>query len=394
MTKRRFGRVRRLPSGRFQARYHGPDGVDRPAPETFATKGDAEAWLVRTEASIIDDDWINPDEGKIPFGEYARDWIEHRPELRPKTVELYRYLLRRHLNPTFEAKAIADIKEPQVRRWRKQLIDGGVSQITAAKAYRLLKAIFATAVDDGVIKRNPCRIKGAGQEHSPERPVLTIAQVYEVANGVGQRYRALVLLAMFSSLRWGELAGLRRCDIDLDARTVRVTRQLTEIRGGGQQFGPPKSKAGLRTVPIPELIIPVIRWHVSCFAQDGDEGLMFTSPTGIPLQHSRFRQRVWVPALKAAGLTGVHFHDLRHTGNTLAASAGASLRELMDRMGHDSERAALIYLHGSDARQQAIADSLDKMARAELERAASKGTTRQTGRGSGTQRARKDPKAS
>jgi len=114
--------------------------------------------------------------------------------------------------------------------------------------------------------------------------------------------------------------GLRRCDLDLDARTVRVTRQLTELRGGGHQFGPPKSKAGLRTVPIPELIIPIIRWHLACFALDGDEGLT------------------------AAGLKCVHFHDLRHTGNTLAANADANLRELMDRMGHDSVPAALIYL--------------------------------------------------
>jgi|SRR5580658_3331870 hypothetical protein len=86
-----------------------------------------------------------------------------------------------------------------------------------------------------------------------------------------------------------------------------------------------------------------LRWHLNCFALDGDEGLVFTSPRGLPLRHSQFRQRVWVPALTAAGLTGVHFHDLRHTGNTLAANAGASLRELMDRMGHDNERAALIY---------------------------------------------------
>jgi integrase len=390
MTKRRFGRVRRLPSGRFQARYPGPDGVDRPAPETFATKGEAEIWLVTTEADILSDEWLNPDDGKVPFGEYARDWIEERPDLRPKTVELYRYLLRRHLNPTFEHKAIADIKDPQVRRWRKKLLDDGVSAVTTAKAYRLLKAIFATAADDLVIKRNPCRIKGAGQERSPERPVLSIAQVYTLANSVGQRYQALVLLAMFSSLRWGELAGLRRCDIDLEARTVRVVRQLTEISGRGIEFGPPKSRAGSRTVPIPALIIPVIRWHLSCFAQDGDEGLVFTSPKGLPLRHSLFRQRVWVPALAAAGLTGVHFHDLRHTGNTLAANAGANLRELMDRMGHDSERAALIYLHGSDARQQAIADTVDKLAREELKRSSKPAPSA----GSGTQRARKRPEAS
>lgn len=394
MTKRRFGRVRRLPSGRYQARYPGPDGVDRPAPETFDTKGAAEVWLVKTEAELLNEDWINPDAGKVPFGQYASDWIAERPDLRPKTVQLYRYLLRRHLNPTFETKAIAEIKEPQVRKWRKNLLDNGVSEVTTAKAYRLLKAVFATAADDGAVKRNPCRIKGAGQEESPERPVLTIAQVYAVASAAGPRYRALILLAMFTSLRWGELAGLRRCDLDLDARTVHVTRQLTEINGRGIEFGPPKSKAGIRTVPIPALIIPVIRWHLSCFAQDGDEGLIFTSPRGLPLRHSQFRQRIWLPALKAAGLTGVHFHDLRHTGNTLAANAGASLRELMDRMGHDSERAAMIYLHGSDKRQQAIADTLDKLARDELKRAGTPKATRPATRPSGTQRARKPRKAS
>jgi len=101
-----------------------------------------------------------------------------------------------------------------------------------------------------VIRRNPCRIKGAGQEESPERPTLTIAQVYALADAVGQRYRALILLAMFSSLRWGELGGLRRCDIDLATRTVRVTRQLNEVSGGGFEFGPPKSRAASGACPF------------------------------------------------------------------------------------------------------------------------------------------------
>ena len=220
-----------------------------------------------------------------------------------------------------------------------------------AKAHRLLKAVLNTALDDGVIRRNPCRITGAGQEESPERPTLTIAQVYALADAVGQRYRALILLAMFSSLRWGELGGLRRCDIDLATRTVRVTGQLNEASGGGFEFGPPKSRAGKRSVPIPAVIVPIIRWHLACFAQQGEEGLVFTSPAGKPLRHANFRCRVWLDALGAAKLPAIHFHDLRHTGNTLAANAGASLRELMERMGHDSERAALVYLHGSEERQ-------------------------------------------
>jgi integrase len=387
--KRRFGRVRQLPSGRWQARYAGPDGIDRPADETFASKTDAEVWLTLKEAEILNGDWTNPDDGQVVLAEYARTWIEERPGLRPKTVDLYGYLLRKHLAPALGDMAIADIQPSQVRRWRKQLLDANVSAVTAAKAYRLLKAVLNTALDDGAIRRNPCRIKGAGQEESPERPTLTITQVYALAEAVHQRYRALVLLAMFSSLRWSELGGLRQCDIDLEAHTVRVTRQLAQVRGGGFAFGPPKSRAGKRVVPIPDLIIPVIRWHLACFAEDGDEGLVFTSPTGTPLHHSNFRRRVWLPALASAKLPAIHFHDLRHSGNTLAASAGATLRELMDRMGHDSERAAMVYLHGSDARQQQIAKTLSDLAKDELKRSG-----RATGKRSGTQRARNRKRAS
>jgi integrase len=174
---------------------------------------------------------------------------------------------------------------------------------------------------------------------------------------------------------------------------VRVTRQLTEVRGRGLAFGPPKSRASTRVVAIPEVIIPVIRWHLSCFAQKDAEGLVFTSSGGKPMWHSPFRSRVWLPALREAGLSGLHFHDLRHSGNTLAASAGASLRELMDRMGHDSERAAMIYLHGSDERQHAIADTLSKLVQDELKRSAT-GKNVTSRKRSGTQRARKPRRAS
>ena len=132
--RRRFGAVRELASGQWQARYRGPDGTMRPADRTFPTKTDAEVWLTRKEAEILNGEWINPDDGRTPFGEYAAAWIDERPGLRPKTVRLYRYLLRGHLSPVFESIAIAEIKEAHVRRWRKKLLDSGVSEVTAAKA--------------------------------------------------------------------------------------------------------------------------------------------------------------------------------------------------------------------------------------------------------------------
>jgi hypothetical protein len=183
--RRRFGAIRRLPSGRYQARYPGPDGVVRPADDTFETKTDAEEWLTRKEAEILEDDWIDPDAGEILLTDYGVTWIDERPGLRPKTVTLYRYLLRSHIAPYFPAMTVARLKPAAVRRWHKKLLDNGVSPVTTAKAYRLLRAIMNTAVEDGLIRRNPCRIKGAGSEDSPERPVLTVAQVYALADAIG-----------------------------------------------------------------------------------------------------------------------------------------------------------------------------------------------------------------
>jgi len=384
--KRRFGRVRRLPSGRWQARYKGPDGIDYPAARTFDSKTDAERWLALMEAEIVRGDWINPDAGRVSFGNYVEAWIGERAGLRAKTIELYRYLLRQHLAPAFRQMAVADISEQRVRAWRKSRLDAGASPVTVAKAYRLLKAVLNTAVDDGLIRRNPCRIKGGGHEKSPERPVLSMRDIGALADAIDQRYHALVLLAIFGSLRWGELAALRRKDIDLEARTVRVTRQVTTLSSGRQVLGAPKSAAGNRVVAVPEVIIPALQLHLRWLAQPGEDGLLFTSPEGKTLRYDNFRHRVWYPALAAASLPRVHFHDLRHTGNQLAADAGASLRELMDRMGHSTARAAMIYLHGSDERRRAIADAISRRATSEFKP--------QRPDQSGTQRARNGDRAS
>jgi len=134
--------------------------------------------------------------------------------------------------------------------------------------------------------------------------------------------------------------------------------------------------------------------HLAAFASPGDDALIFTSPTGAPLRHGNFRSRYWLPALVRCGLTTIHFHDLRHTGNTLTAGTGATLRELMDRMGHSSTRAALIYLYGSDARQREIAASLGKLAGKELKGRRRASRKAPNGEASGTQRARRGSQAS
>jgi integrase len=358
--RRRFGAVRQLPSGRYQARYRGPDGLMRPAPRTFASETDANVWLTVTEAEMVRGTWADPEAGRVPLGEYAARWILERPGLAPRTTALYEGLLRLHLDPELGGVDLVDLTPARIRSWRKGLLDRGAGPVTVAKCYRLLRSVLNTAVeDDELIRRNPCRIKGAGAEASPERPVATPGQVLDLVDAMPERWRALVLLAAATSLRWGELMGLTRAEIDLQRGTVRVVRSVAEVRG---QFvmGPPKSRASKRVVSIPLAAVPVVREHLRRFAEVGPTGRVFVGPKGATLRRTNF-QAMWTKGIETAGLPAAfRFHDLRHTGNTWAAESGANLRELMERMGHDSERAALIYLHSAADGHRRIAEGIDR----------------------------------
>ncbi len=229
-----------------------------------------------------------------------------------------------------------------------------------------------TAVrEDGILHVNPCRIPGADQEQTPERPTLTIAQVFQLADAMPRaRYRALILLSTFACLRWGEAIALRRNDLDLKTGTVRIERQYNEIRGQGLVIGPPKSRAGVRSVSIPKAIIPALKQHLKGFVGEEETALVFTGPTGLPMWRGNFNGLVkWREAVTAIGYPKFHFHDLRHTGNTLASKTGASLRDLMARMGHDNPRAALIYQHACAEADQGIANAVSAKVTADRRKA-------------------------
>jgi integrase len=413
---RRFGNVRKLPSGRYQIRYPGSDGRIRTGKETYARKGDADRALVVIEGQLMSGDWTDPEHGKVKLGDYAATWITQRPGLRPRTVDLYRWVLKKHIAPQLGGVPVGKLSTSLVREWRADLLESGVSVSVAAKAYRLLRAIMNTAVeDDNMLSRNPCRIKSAGDENAEERPVLTVRQVFDLAERVGRRpignirktpngyrlrfsrnglmrtsperhatrpeaeralwkmaddgradwtqdrrFRCLVLLATFASLRWGEATALRRADIDLTAQTVRVRAAYIERSTGEMLIGPPKSRAGRRVVGIPSAIIPDLTQHLATYVKKEPGALVFPGVMGGPLRRCNFnKMSAWPQAVAAVGMPGLHFHDLRHTGNQFAANSGARLRDLMARMGHDSERAAMIYQHAARGADKAITDAID-----------------------------------
>lgn len=358
---RRFGNVRKRTSGRYQARYIGPDGIERTAPATFETERAAEKWLTIVESEILKGEWTAPEAGEVELDDYGTRWIAER-KLAPRTRENYEDLFRLHIRGHLGSLAIGSIKPATIRSWRKRLLDSGTPEPQAVKAYRLLRAILNTAIkEDSLIRDNPCRIKGYDRYDTPERPTATVEQVYSLAGAIPDHYRALIIVAAFSGLRWGELAALRRSDVDLDAGTVGVPRKLAALRNR-MEFGPPKSAAGVRVVALPTAALTALRDHLAHRVGPDAGALIFTGRDGAVLRSGNFGRAVrWIEMITQLGLPeGFHFHDLRHTGNTLAAASGASTRELMHRMGHASMRAALIYQHATSERDREIAAGMDR----------------------------------
>ena len=202
--------------------------------------------------------------------------ILRRPSRRPKTVELYRWLLRTYIAPHLGTLRLVDLDNngAAVRAWRQQLLDSGISAMMAAEAYRLLRAVLNTAVEDEVIRRTPGRIKGASQENAVERPTLTPAQVAELAGKMPARYVALIMLTTYASQRWGEVTALRRADLDLETATLWVNRAHVELSRGGVVVGPPRSRAGNRAVSLCPFrgYRRVTRDDLHLYAHDAAEG--------------------------------------------------------------------------------------------------------------------------
>jgi integrase len=322
MTRRDFGTTRRLPSGRWQARFSAPDGSRLAAERTFATRAEAASYLSGVQA----------DEG----------------------------LLKRHLLPHLATVPLARLTPAVVRRWHAGRLQAGVGRSTVAKAYRLLKTILNTAVADEVLVRNPCLLRGAGSERTPERVPPTLLEAHALADAIQPRWRMLVLLATWSGLRWGELVALRRDSVDLTHGRLTVTDQLVET-AHGVQLGPPKTDAGRRTVHLPPHVLPELTEHLDRWVGPAPDAWLFCGPLGAPLVRRNFTVH-WTRCRADVGLPTIRFHDLRHLSATLAATTGATTRELMARMGHSSPRAALIYQHAAADRDRAVAEAMSALA--------------------------------
>jgi integrase len=364
MSKREFGALRQLPSGRWQAKYRHPRTNEFvSAHTTFTMRGDATRWLASVQREIERGTWIDPEWGTVTLRDYATSWLAQRT-LRPRTVELYQGLFDRYILAGLGQVELGSLSPREVRAWHVALLKlGRPGPVTVAKAYRLLRTICETAVSDEMIARNPCNLKGAAVEHSPERPVLSVAEVEALAETIEERFGALVLLAAWCGLRLGEALALTRADVGLEEGSVVIDKSAAELKSGERIVGAPKTKAGIRKVYVPPHVVPALRSHLERYTGPEPEDLVFTGTQRQPLRRASL-YTAWLRATGQLGLDGVRLHDLRHTGATLAAATGASTKELMNRLGHASSDAALRYQHATQDRDVAIARALSDLASA------------------------------
>lgn len=371
-----FGSVDKLATG-YRARYFGPDGRRYKAPTLFLTQKDARGWLSLRQAEIIEKAWRPPSAAeqapapRLTFKTYARRWLTHR-DLKDRTREHYEKLLDDHIEPTFGALPIASITADDVRAWHAKM--GASTPTLRAHAYGLLRTIMGTAASDGKISINPCVIRGAGNAKRVHkiRPA-TLPELAALAEAMPEHQRVMVLLAAWCALRFGELTELRRRDILFGQDepdepggepqrwgVIHVERAVVRT-DAGFQVTTPKSDAGTRDVAIPPHLLAAVEDHLDRHVEPGRDALMFPAQQGGHLAPASL-YRSFYKARSAAGRPDLRFHDLRHSGAVLAAATGATLAELMARLGHSTPAAAMRYQHAAQGRDRQIAALLSKLA--------------------------------
>jgi integrase len=370
--RRTFGTTRQLPSGRWQARYTTPAGERITAPTTFASRQDADGWLATRHADMVRGTWL-PDRAKATtrttLRAYADAWLDAR-QVKPRTRAEYRRLLDAVILPELGDAPLSALTPAKVRAWYASLDAKRPTQ--RARAYGLLSTVCATAVTDDVLASNPCRIRGAGHVDRATRiRPASLDELAVIVEAMPARLRLLVLLASWCALRFGEATELRRRDVELRRElvddeeqlvegTLRIRRGVVHVRGESI-VGTPKTAAGARDVAIPPHLLPVVVAHLDELTAPGRESLLFAGVGGAHLAPSQLYAS-WYPARHLAGRDDLRFHDLRHTGAVLAAQSGATLAELMARLGHTTPQMAMRYQHAAAERDRELAAKLSELA--------------------------------
>lgn len=349
--------IKKRPNGKYRARYRDPEGKEHA--RHFDRRKDAETWISRQVVKVTDGTWVDPEQGRRTFKEYATEWQTAQVHHRASTQQITGYRLATLIDQ-FGERPIAAITRTEVQAWVKSLT---VAPSSVEALYRLLAQVMLAAVHDQKITSSPCNRVNLPSRDGERITIPSPEEVAAIVGSASARGRATVVLAAGSGLRVSEMLGLTVDRVDWLRGVITVDRQLVGIKAGRPVFGPPKTKASVRQVPVPLELVGALAAHLAEFPSDG---LLFTTSTGAPWRRGAHWEE-WKRWSTKAGVS-VRLHDLRHFYASSLIAAGQSVKVVQDRLGHASAATTLdVYGHlwgdDEDRTREAVAGALGTVLR-------------------------------
>ncbi|HSS12230.1 MAG TPA: site-specific integrase [Acidimicrobiales bacterium] len=362
MSRRSFGTIRKLPSGRFQVRYRDHVGALVAAPVTFARKADASRWLAEREGDAGRGIFIDHRAARMTFAEWAEQW-QQRPGIAASTSERDARFLRLYILPAIGGRPLGLLSPLDMQRLTDDLASR-LAPNTVRAAIGVARAVLTAAVDADILVRSPARrLRVAGYARK-DRPALTVEQVNQLADATGPRWRAMVLTAAYCGLRASELAGLRVADVDFLRRRINVAHAGVCVNGRVVDKTT-KTRFSTAAVAAPEFVVDELALHLKANRSDvGSDDYVFVGPKGGRVRSNQWGQRVLGPACRRAGLPVVGTQDLRHLHATVLAGLGVHPSVAQRRLRHAKSSTTLdIYTHVGDDADRAVANLLEGLHR-------------------------------
>ena len=341
---------------RWRARYRSPDGLIRS--KSFATKVDAQRWLTDQLSRIDRSTWVAPEHGHIAWGDYSEQLLAGRIHLAARTVETEGLCHKRAVEWIGDV-LLARLTPELLRRMTSELSERYAPE-TVARTMRWVRLTLNQAVRDRRIVSSPAEGVRLPRARQSEMRLLDGAEVAHLAAALPERYRSLAIVAAYTGLRWGELAGLRVGDLDMLRRRLTVHSALIEASGQIPFLGPPKSKASGRTISLPGFVVETLARHLE--ANPPVDEMVWTTERGGLLRRGTFG-RIWRKAVANSVGSPCRFHDLRHTHAAWLIADGEHPKAIQTRLGHGSISVTMDrYGHLMDGLDDQIAAHLDARA--------------------------------
>jgi integrase len=363
------GSIRRRKDGRWEGRYSVESAGGRQQ-KTVYGKTRKEAAEKLTEAMASRDQGVIFDAGKLTVGDHLEQYLHDvvKPSASHRTYSTHAQQIRSHLAPTLGRIKLKNLRKAHIDRLYREKLDSGLSPSTVRRVHAVLHKALEEAVKGDLIPRNPATHANKPKVKQVEIEPLDASEAAAFLKAAkGDRFEALYFLCIMCGLRQGEALALRWRDIDLDEGTLRVNLQLQRVRGGGGlQFSEPKN-ASRRTVGLPQRAVSALKSHRKHQLEEKlaagplyrDEGLVFASSKGTPIDAQNVVNRYYKPLLKRAGLPPIRFHDLRHSCLSLLAQRGEPIRDLQALAGHATAAFTLQrYTHFYEASARRTADAM------------------------------------